>query len=50
METVADDLQTTGMNESFDSRSIGRLLYALPFVAFGVMHFLQGGALLSTSE
>lgn len=42
--------QTKAMNTStnetlFNTSSAGRILYAIPFIAFGVMHFLKGGAL-----
>lgn len=38
-------IATSNAESSFDTTSVGRVLYAVPFLVFGVMHFLQGGAL-----
>ena len=43
MNTQTNTLTTD--EAAFDSGTAGRVLYAVPFLAFGVMHFLQGGAL-----
>ena len=43
----SNDMTTTRADAGLgvDTESIGRFLYAVPFLAFGAMHFLNAGAL-----
>lgn len=44
MSTQHSNTMTT-TNAGFNAETLGRVLYATPFLVFGLMHFLNGGAL-----
>ena len=45
MSTIERSEQVGSAPETFDLQATGRILFATPFVIFGLVHFMQGGAM-----